>query len=57
MNTINKKQLTAIAAIIVVGVLLSLSILRTDKTMTEADELVEEGSTAAKSACRGQYTS
>jgi cobalt-zinc-cadmium efflux system membrane fusion protein len=48
MNTINKKQLTAIAAIIVVGVLLSLSILSTDKTMTEADERVEEGTRAAK---------
>ncbi|WP_026600291.1 efflux RND transporter periplasmic adaptor subunit [Methylomonas sp. 11b] len=49
MNTINKKQGISIAAIIVVGVLLSVFILRTDKTMTEADELVEEGSTAAKS--------
>ncbi len=48
MNTINKKQWTAIAAIIVVGLLLSLLILNIDKSMPEGEEHGEESHAAAK---------
>ncbi|WP_415878397.1 efflux RND transporter periplasmic adaptor subunit [Methylomonas sp. TEB] len=42
MNNITKKQLIAIASIILLGVVLSILILGIDKTKTEADEQVEE---------------
>lgn len=48
MNTINKKQWTAIAAIIVVGLLLSLFIMNIDKSMPEGEEHGEESHAAAK---------
>lgn len=48
MNTINKKQWTAIAAIIAVGLLLSLLILNIDKSMPEGEEHGEESHVAAK---------
>ncbi|MCQ8182654.1 efflux RND transporter periplasmic adaptor subunit [Methylomonas sp. SURF-1] len=48
MSTINKKQWTAIAAIIVIGLLLSLFILSIDKSMPEGEEHGEESHAAAK---------
>ncbi|AMK79325.1 MULTISPECIES: efflux RND transporter periplasmic adaptor subunit [Methylomonas] len=48
MNNITKKQLIAIASIILIGVLLSILILGIDKTKSEADEQVEESHADAK---------
>jgi len=48
MNTINKKQWTAITAIIAVGLLLSLFILNIDKSMPEGEEHGEESHATAK---------
>jgi len=42
MNNITKKQLIAIASIILLGILLSIVILGIDKTKSEADEQVQE---------------
>lgn len=46
MNMTNKKQWTAIAAIIAVGLLLSLFILNIDKSMPEGEEQGEESHAA-----------
>jgi cobalt-zinc-cadmium efflux system membrane fusion protein len=48
MNTINKKQWIAIAAIIAIGLLLSLFILNIDKSMPEGEEHGEESHAAVK---------
>ncbi|MEI8573862.1 efflux RND transporter periplasmic adaptor subunit [Methylomonas sp. LW13] len=48
MNNITKKQLIAIASIILLGIVLSILILGIDKTKSEADEQVEESHAEAK---------
>ncbi|MGY6273968.1 efflux RND transporter periplasmic adaptor subunit [Methylomonas sp. MgM2] len=48
MSNITKKQLIAIASIILLGVVLSILILGIDKTKTEADEQVEESHAEVK---------
>lgn len=48
MNNITKKQLIAIASIILLGILLSILILGIDKTKLETDEQVEESHAEVK---------